>query len=107
MDNSLLGHGSDWWNGAMLISLALAALVAFLVAAATTGVIIVQKREAGVANAELARYKLTVEGQVADAKKEGIEAGKAASGALLRAAEATERAAKAELAHPIRDAARF
>jgi hypothetical protein len=97
MDSTLLGHDSDWWNVAMLISLGVAALVAVFVAAATTGVIIVQKREAVAAKDELDRYRLTVDGRIADARKEGIAAGEAAGGVLLKAAEANERAAKAEL----------
>ena len=43
------------------------------------------------------KYKLTVEGQVADAKKEGIEAGKLAGNAVLKAAELEKEAATARL----------
>ena len=46
MPTELLGHGSDWWNGAMLLSLGFAALAAVFVVAATAGVIAVQRREA-------------------------------------------------------------
>lgn len=70
----------------MLIGLVLVAAVAGLVAAVTYAVIEVQKRESRFADIELRQYKLTVAGQVADAKREGIEAGKAAGDAILRAA---------------------
>ncbi len=96
MDSSLLGHGSDWWNGAMLASLGVAALAAVLVAMATAGVIEVQKREANSAKSELERYKLGVSSQVAEAKREGLAAGKTATDAELKAAQANERAAMLE-----------
>lgn len=80
----------------MLLSLVLVAVVAALVVAATAGVIIVQKREAIAAQDEFKRYKVTVDGRIADARAEGIEAGKAAGDAALKAAEANERAAKLE-----------
>lgn len=55
MDSSvLLGHGSDWWSVAMLASLGLAAVVAAIVAGTTAGLIVVQKREALVANLRIA-----------------------------------------------------
>jgi hypothetical protein len=97
MENSLLsGHSSDWWNGAMLLSLALAAFVAFLVAGATTGAVMSARREAAAAQRNLERYKATVAGQVADAKRAGIEAGEKAGNADLKAAQANERAATLE-----------
>lgn len=87
-------HG--WENSA--VSFAIAAAVFTLLAGFSSLVVVrLQRVELANSNAEFARYKLTVEGQVADAKKEGIEAGKTAGGALLEAAKATERAAKAEL----------
>jgi hypothetical protein len=97
MENSLLsGHSSDWWNSAMLLSLALAAFVALLVAGATTGAVMSARREAAAAQRDLERYKSTVAGQVADAKKAGIEAGEKAGNADLKAAQANERAAAFE-----------
>jgi hypothetical protein len=66
MDSALLGHGSDWWNGAMLVSLALAAFIAFPVAMATAGVIVVQKREAVAAAERIA----SLEKETADARLE-------------------------------------
>ncbi|MGD0142954.1 MAG: hypothetical protein ABSC92_07335 [Rhizomicrobium sp.] len=54
MDSNLFGHDSDWWSGAMLLSLLLAFVVAGLVAAATAGVIFVQKRESVVSGQKIA-----------------------------------------------------
>jgi hypothetical protein len=97
MENSLLsGHSSDWWNSVMLLSLALAAFVALLVAGATTGAVMSARREAVAAQRDLERYKATVAGQVADAKRAGIEAGEKAGNADLKAARANERAATFE-----------
>lgn len=93
----MLGHGLDWWNGAMLIALGFAALAAVSVVVTTTAVIIVQRREATAAKEEFERYKVGVAGQVADAKREGIEAGKTAGDAVLRAAELEKEAANARL----------
>jgi hypothetical protein len=84
--SSFLGRSADWWNGMMLVTLVIAGIVAFLVAAATTGAVVATKREAVASQTELERYKLTVDGRIADAKREGIEAGKAAGNAVLRAA---------------------
>jgi hypothetical protein len=80
----------------MLLSLALAALVALLVAGATAGAVMSARREEAAANRDLERYKSTVAGQVADAKKAGIEAGEKAGNADLKAAQANERAAAFE-----------
>jgi hypothetical protein len=104
IDSHLFGHDSDWWTWWMLASLVAAALVAAFVAVTTTGLVVVQKREAIAAKSELDRYKLTVDGRIADARAEGIAAGKVAGDATVKAAEANqaageanERAAKAEL----------
>jgi hypothetical protein len=83
----------------MLLALGLAALVAFLVAIATAGVVVTTKREATAAEEELRKYKLTADGKIADAKKEGIEAGKTASDALLKAAELEKEAEKLRAAN--------
>jgi hypothetical protein len=59
----------------------------------TYAVVQLQRRESDEAKRELEEYKLTVEGKVADAKKEGIEAaGEKAGNALLRAAELEKQA---------------
>jgi hypothetical protein len=57
----LLGHGLDWWNGALLLSLVIAAFAAFAVAAATTGVIIAQKRETLAAQQRVAESELKLQ----------------------------------------------
>jgi hypothetical protein len=95
----------SWWANWILVG-------ALLIGVVATYAIVVSgnikeanlKRELKEKDDALTTYKLTVESNVADAKKEGIEAGKAAGDALLRAAalekeaaEAKERAAKLEL----------
>ena len=93
----VLGFDLHSWEQFMLFSLGLAGLIAVAVFITTASVVILQRQETTEAKRELEEYKLSVESKVADAKKEGIEAGKAAGGALLKAAEANERTAKAEL----------
>lgn len=83
----------------MLITLVIAGVAALLVAAATTGAVVASKREAVASRAELERYKLTVDGKIADAKREGIEAGKAAGDALLRAAALEKEAQQLKAAN--------
>lgn len=89
----LFGLELHTWEQWMLGSLGLAALAAFAVVITTTAVVFLTRASAEQAKQELDAYKLTVEGQVADAKTEGIEAGKTAGNALLRAA-ALEREAQ-------------
>jgi hypothetical protein len=58
MENaSLLGHSASWWDAAMLMSLGVAAFVAFIVAGATAGSVVANKRENAAAKEELDRYK--------------------------------------------------
>jgi hypothetical protein len=80
MDNLFIGHGADWWNTAMVITLCLAAFVALLVAAATAGVIVVQKREALAASNALARYKLEAGEKIAEARSIASKAVERAAG---------------------------
>lgn len=75
------------WEQFMLASLGVAGLVAIAVFITTASVVILQRSETARAKQELDAYKLTVDGKVSDAKKEGIEAGKLAGNAILRAAE--------------------
>lgn len=91
----MLGIGLHGWEQWMLASLGATGFVAIAVALTTTAVVVLTRQESAEAKRELAEYKLTVEAKVADAKKEGIEAGKSAGDALLRAATANEGAAKA------------
>lgn len=81
----MFGISLHGWEQLMLLSL-------LLVFATTAAVVILQRRETGEANHQLEEYKLTVESKVAEAKSEGIEAGKAAGNALLRAAELEKQA---------------
>jgi hypothetical protein len=75
------------WEQLMLLSLGVAGLIAIAVFLTTASVVILQRHETADAKNELDEYKLTVEAKVADAKKEGIEAGKTAGNALVRAEE--------------------
>jgi hypothetical protein len=93
----MLGLSLDGWNNVMLWCLAFVAIAAISVGVAQYVIIQLAKQEAADAKAEFDKYKLTVEGKVADAKKEGIEAGKAAGNALVRAAELEKEAADARL----------
>jgi hypothetical protein len=94
---SIFGLGLHSWEHLMLLSLAIAGLIAVAVFVTTTSVVLLQRREAAQTQHEFDEYKLTVEGQVAAAKQEGIEAGKAAGNAILRAAELEKEAANARL----------
>jgi hypothetical protein len=90
--NGMLGFGLDTWNNFLVVFLAVAATFALLAAIATYVVIQLQKEETAAARGEFERYKLGVESQVADAKKEGIEAGEKAGNALVRAAQLEKEA---------------
>lgn len=95
----MFGHNLVWWNEAMLISLGIAALCALAVAFTTTVVVKLQGQAETEARNALEAYKITVTGQVADAKKEGIAAGKAAGDALLRAATLEKEAQELKAAN--------
>ncbi len=88
----MLGLALHTWENLMLLSLGVAALAAVFVIVSTYAVVQLQRKEATDAKSDLDRYKLTVEGQVADAKKEGIEAGKTAGNAMVRAASLEKQA---------------
>lgn len=81
----------------MIVSLGAGALAAVFVLAFTAGSVIVHKREASAAANTLEQYKLETDGKVADATSAGIAAGKEAGGAILKAAQADERAAALEV----------
>jgi hypothetical protein len=93
----MLGHDLDWWNTAMLLSLGAGALAAFAIVVTTTAVVRLQALDAADAKIEFDEYKLGVDARVEEAKKEGIEAGKTAGNAVLRAAELEKEAATARL----------
>ena len=93
----MFGLSLDTWNNVMLVFLGLGALAAVIVVVSTVVIIKLQRLEAADATLAFEQYKLSVAGQVADAKKEGIEAGKTAGNAVLRAAELEREAATARL----------
>jgi hypothetical protein len=77
----------------MLVSLGVTGLAAIAVFLTTASVVILQRHETAEAKRELEEYKLSADGKVADAKKEGIEAGKVAGNAMVRASELEKEAA--------------
>jgi hypothetical protein len=91
------GLSLDSWNNLIVAFGVLSGAFVLLTGGVTYIAFQLQKQEAIDASIALERYKLAVASKVADAENKGIEAGKAAGGALLKAAEANERAAKAEL----------
>ncbi|QGY05537.1 hypothetical protein MMSR116_29320 [Methylobacterium mesophilicum SR1.6/6] len=93
----LLGYGGEDWDRWLILAVMFAAVAAIAVGFTTAGSIITHKREAEAAQKDLERYKIIVEGKVADAHKEGIEAGRSATDALARASEADAKAAEAQL----------
>ena len=93
----MFGLGLDSWNNLVVVFLAIGAIAAVFVGISTYVVVQLQRAEAKDATDAFELYKLGVAAQVADAKKEGIEAGKAAGDALVRAAELEKEAANAKL----------
>src|SRR5260370_3946336 len=83
----MLGLSLHGWENSMVVFLIIAGFFALLAGAATWAVVRLQRIEIAESQRELDSYKLTVESKVADAKKEGIEAGKTAGNALVRAEE--------------------
>jgi hypothetical protein len=83
----VLGLDLHSWEQLMLFSLGIAGLIAVAVFVTTASVVILQRHETVEAKRELEEYKLSAESKVADAKKEGIEAGKMAGNALVRSEE--------------------
>jgi hypothetical protein len=67
---ALLGHTGDWWDFWMICSLAAAAFIAFFIVFFTAGSVMVHKREAAAASAELERYKLQAEREAATLRKQ-------------------------------------
>jgi hypothetical protein len=93
----VLGLDLHSWEQWMLLSLGVAALAAIAVVVTSASVVILTRHENAETKKEYEAYKLTVDGKVADAKREGIEAGKTAGNALVRAAELEKEAANARL----------
>lgn len=78
----------------MLLSLCIAGIVAVVVFIATTSVVVLQRRENAKTKYEYEEFKLKVDVRVADAKQEGITAGKQAGDALFKAASLEKEAQK-------------
>jgi hypothetical protein len=91
------GLSLDAWNNIIVAFLGVTAAAALVVVVATYIAFQLQKLEAKQASDALERYKIGVAAQVADAKREGIEAGKTAGDAMLRAAGLEKEAADARL----------
>lgn len=86
--NLLFGLTGEAWDRWLIGAVYLAAIAAAAVGITTAGSIISHKREAERAQIELETYKTEVAGKVADATKQGIEAGTTAINAVATAAEA-------------------
>ena len=91
-----LGLDLDGWNKVIVGALAISAIAAVIVGISTFVVVQLQKQEAMESENELIRYKMSVAAQVSEAHKSGIDAGKIAGDATVRAAQANERAARLE-----------
>jgi hypothetical protein len=89
----MLGLSLHGWENTMVMSLIIAGFFALIAGAATWAVVQLQREELAESKNEFDKYKLTVEGQVSEAKKEGIKAGETAGNALVRAAELEREAA--------------
>ena len=81
----------------MVTCLGIGAFAAVVVGISTYVVIKLQALEASDARTAFEQYKLGVAAQVAEAKREGIEAGRSAGNAILRAAKSEKAAAAARL----------
>jgi hypothetical protein len=90
----MFGLSLHGWENWMIGSLIVAAAFALIAGFATWQVVRLQRLELADSKTAFDLYKLTVDGQVADAKKEGIDAGKAAGDALVRAAALEKQAAE-------------
>lgn len=91
------GIGLDGWNSVQIGFLAIAAAAAIAVGVSQFVIIKLQKAAALEAEIEFNKYKLGVDAKVAEAKTQGIAAGKTAGDALLRAATLEKEAANARL----------
>jgi len=89
------GFGVDWWTGLVVLLVGLSGVFVIASGLATWVAYDLTKKEAKDASDALEKYKSKNSGQVAEAKTAGIEAGKAAGGALLKAATLEKDAATA------------
>lgn len=91
------GLSLNGWEEVMRGSLVVVGAFGLIAGLATWNVVSLQRDELKSAQNEFDLYKLGVDEKVADAKKEGIEAGKVAGDALVRAAALEKEAANAKL----------
>jgi hypothetical protein len=96
---SIFGLELTSWEHLMLLSLGIAGLVAVAVFVTTASVVILQRRDNAQTKREYEEYKLTVDAKVAEAKREGIAAGKSAGDALVRAAALEKEAQELKAAN--------
>lgn len=93
----MFGLSLDDWNNIMVLALGFAALAAVIVGLSTFVIIKLQKAAAVASETAFNEYKLGAAAQVAEAESKGMEAGKTAGNALVRAAELEKEAASARL----------
>lgn len=86
-------HG---WEDLMRVSLLIVGVSGLLAGLSTWFVVKLQRDEIAQAAIELDQYKIDAAVKVEEAKNEGIEAGKTAGNALLRAAELEKQAAESK-----------
>ena len=82
-DRRMFGFDLAWWNTAVLVSLALAAMAAVAVLVATRAVIMLQNQEAKDNSDALERYKLEVTAKVAESNERAANLEKEAADARL------------------------
>jgi hypothetical protein len=93
----LLGLDLHGWEQIMIWSLGLTALAAIAVVVSTASVVFLQREENARTQNEFARYQIEAGVKIEEARKEGVEAGRAAGDALVRAAELEKEATQARL----------
>jgi hypothetical protein len=86
-------HG---WEDLMRVSLIVVGVSGLMAGLSTWFVVKLQRAEIAQTEVDLEKYKEDTKLKVEEAKKEGIEAGKAAGDALLRAAELEKKAAESK-----------
>jgi hypothetical protein len=91
----IFGLTSSAWDKTLIASLIIAAIAAIAVGFSTAASIIAHQQETLASEASLDRYKEEAAGRIAEARTAGIEAGKEAGNALLKAGEANKEAARA------------
>lgn len=91
----IFGLTSSTWDKALIASLIVAAIAAVAVGFTTAASIIAHQQETIASDESLDRYKEFAAGKIAEAHTAGIEAGKEAGNALVKAGDANMEAARA------------